>query len=119
MDLLDTLLGGRGCSTDGSLTRNPITSMVDSVFNSHVAVGQNGQVPSLADEQGFYMEQPTFQAGQAPGWQESYSGSEVGSGFNSVSLATPFVTALLNTSGLDLILLSVLCRSFSSKCWDG
>lgn len=94
MDLLDTLLGGRGCSTDGSLTRNPITSMVDSVFNSHVAVGQNGQLPSLADEQGYYMEQPSFQAEQAPGWQENYSGLEVGSGFKSVSLATAIMTAL-------------------------
>ena len=56
MDLLDTLLGGRGCSTDGSLTRNPITSMVDNVFNSHI--GMQGGMSSEAVEEGYYMEQP-------------------------------------------------------------
>lgn len=58
MDLLENLLVGRGCSTDGQLTRNPITSMIDSVFNSHVAVGQQGMMPSSHDEKGYYMEQP-------------------------------------------------------------
>lgn len=57
MDLIEKLLGGRGCSTDGSLTRNPITSMVDSVFNSHVASGQSQHPASFGEEQGYFMEE--------------------------------------------------------------
>ena len=57
MDLIEKLLGGRGCSTDGSLTRNPITSMVDSVFNSHIASGQHQLPASFGEEQGYFMEE--------------------------------------------------------------
>jgi hypothetical protein len=60
MDLLDTLLGGRGCSTDGSMTRNPITSVVDSVFNSHVAASQLQQPGMYNEEQGYFMEEPMY-----------------------------------------------------------
>ena len=77
MDLLDTLLGGRGCSTDGSMTRNPITSIVDSVFNSHVAAGQHQQPGMYNEEQGFFMEEPLYK-------QENASfGSEVTKQLNS------------------------------------
>lgn len=93
MDLFDTLLGGRGCSTDGSLTQNPITSMVDSVFNSHVGVGQHEQLPSIEGDQGYFMEQPSFQTGQTAGWQENYSTSEAGLGFHTVSLMIVLIAA--------------------------
>ena len=93
MDLLGNLLGGRGCSTDGSLTRNPITSMVDSVFNSHIAAGQHGQLPSSGDEQGYYMEQSMGQPAEAIGWQENYSASQAAS--NYVSRLTLFHIIIL------------------------
>lgn len=53
------------------MTRNPITSIVDSVFNSHVAAGQHQQPGMYNEEQGFFMEEPLYK-------QENASfGSEV------------------------------------------
>jgi hypothetical protein len=70
MDLLDSLLKGRGCSTDGSLTRNPVTFMVDSVFNSHIAGIQPGSYGGMPEEQGYYTEQSSYQPSVA---QNSYN----------------------------------------------
>jgi hypothetical protein len=60
MDVLNTLLGGQGCSTDGSATRNPITSLVDSVFNTHVIDNRHQQLGSFNDNEGYYMEEPAM-----------------------------------------------------------
>lgn len=123
MDLLDTLLGGRGCSTDGSLTQNPLTSMVDSVFNSHVGAGQHGQMPSVAEEHGYYMEQPAYQPGDVSVWHENYSASEVVS--NSVSLHVMSIsvsrrTPIWSTNQLRLLFApSVSSRNVNSECSYG
>jgi hypothetical protein len=42
MDMLDNLLGGRGCGADGTLSRNPVTAMVDRIFDSHAAADESG-----------------------------------------------------------------------------
>ena len=42
MDMLDNLLGGRGCGADGTLSRNPVTAMVDRIFESHAAADESG-----------------------------------------------------------------------------
>ena len=34
MDFVDNLLGGGGCSAEGTSTRNPITGLADSLFDS-------------------------------------------------------------------------------------
>ena len=60
MDVLNKLLGGTGCSTDGSATRNPITSLVDSVFNTHVVDGHHQQLGAFNDNEGYYMEEPVL-----------------------------------------------------------
>mmetsp|Transcript_10055 Transcript_10055/g.9763 ORF Transcript_10055/g.9763 Transcript_10055/m.9763 type:complete len:581 (+) Transcript_10055:87-1829(+) len=78
MDLLDSLLKGRGCSSDGSLTRNPINFMVDSVFNSHIGGVQPGSYNGMPEEQGYYTEQSPYQPSasyQPSAAQNSYNGT--------------------------------------------
>ena len=60
MDVLNKLLGGTGCSSDGQATRNPITSLVDSVFNTHVIDGHHQQLGTFNDSEGYYMEEPVL-----------------------------------------------------------
>jgi hypothetical protein len=60
MDMLDAMLGGRGCSVDGTLTRNPITAMADRVFESHLALSSQpasdmGQ-QAFGEEHGFFID---------------------------------------------------------------
>ena len=55
MDMIDSLLGGRGCSVDGTVTRNPITAMVDRVFETHVApINENQQL--FGEEHGLFID---------------------------------------------------------------
>jgi tetratricopeptide (TPR) repeat protein len=35
-DFFSTLLGGQGCSSDGTASNNPITAFVDQILNSHI-----------------------------------------------------------------------------------
>lgn len=57
--MMDALLGGRGCSVDGTMTRNPITAMADRVFESHLALGpqaMNGVQQPLAENPSFFID---------------------------------------------------------------
>ena len=38
MDLLNSMLSGRGCAVDGSMTRNPMTAIADRVLESHIGI---------------------------------------------------------------------------------
>ena len=79
---METLLGGRGCSVDGTMTRNPITGMANQMLDSHLGLGSSGfgattagGGPSMMEEQGFLMppgvvQSPLSSSGMGSGGME-------------------------------------------------
>ena len=59
---LESLLGGLGCSADGTMTRNPITGMAERVLESHLGMGGMGEHQSfggMEESQGLFMDGST------------------------------------------------------------
>ena len=63
---LESLLGGHGCSVDGTMTRNPITGMAE--------MGEHQSFGGMEDSQGFFMDGST----SVPGFVGSSSSGEGG-----------------------------------------
>jgi hypothetical protein len=76
MDLLDNLLGGQGCGVDGTLSRNPMTAMVDRIFDSHAAIDNGAGTlhndPQMAAEQGYLYEGAATMEHQLPGYNNQH-----------------------------------------------
>lgn len=74
---LESLLGGHGCSADGTMTRNPITGMAERVLESHLGIGGMGEhqgFGGMEDAQGLFMDGSTGM----PGFVGSSSSGEGG-----------------------------------------
>jgi hypothetical protein len=49
MNFLDSVFGDDGCSVEGTITRNPVSQLLDRVLDSHI--GLAGQDSGLANSQ--------------------------------------------------------------------
>jgi hypothetical protein len=41
MDFLDSILGEQGCSVEGTLSSNPVSQLLDRIFDSHLGTDYN------------------------------------------------------------------------------
>lgn len=48
MNFLDSILGDDGCAVDGSVSRNPVSQLLDTVLDTHIGLARSGSVQSSA-----------------------------------------------------------------------
>jgi tetratricopeptide (TPR) repeat protein len=89
MDLLDSILGTSGCNVDGSISRNPLTQFIDSVFDNPMLSGGSNQDGDFGSDQqmNYYS---AVAANRQLMAQQSQQGQFSNEALNSLDMATHF-----------------------------
>lgn len=108
MDLLDSILGTNGCNVDGSISRNPLTQLIDSVFDNPLLTGEGQPGGDYVGQQLNYFEanyQQQQQLQQQQQQQQQFSDQAVApqsnaAGFMSGGFQAPQHPFMMNQMGM-------------------